>query len=141
MNTSLNLFLAAMDKVPWIAFVSVLGGMSIAIIAIIGGFISAYRRQKLWHETARIALERGQPLPPLSNEDKPKSARQSAENDIRTGLILIGVGGGLYLFMGNFLGGKMGYVGAVPGLMGIAFLLFGVVSLLTSNKTRPIDHN
>ena len=49
----------------------------IAIIAIIGGFISAYRRQKLWHETARIALERGQPLPPLSDEDKPKSPRCS----------------------------------------------------------------
>lgn len=141
MNTSLTLFVAALDNVPWIAFVSVLGGMLIAIIAIIGGFISAYRRQKLWHETARVALERGQPLPPLSDEDKPKSPRQSAGNDIRTGLILIAVGCGLYLFMGNFIGDKIGYVGAIPGLMGVAFLLFGVVSLLNPNKTPPTDHN
>lgn len=115
--------------------------MSVAVIAILAAFISAYRRQKLWHETARIALEKGQPLPPLSNEDKPKSERRDAGSDIRNGLILIAVGGGLYLFMGNVAGENISHVGAIPGLIGVALLLFGLISAFTKNKTLPPDHN
>lgn len=140
MTNPLNSIIAVTDTIPWIAVFSVLGGMSIAVIAIIGAFISAYRRQKLWHETARIALEKGQPLPPLSEEDKPKSARRSASEDIRAGLILIAVGGGLYLLMGGLSGNVPSHVGAIPGLIGVALLIFGLISALTQNKTPPGNH-
>lgn len=140
MTNPLNYIIAATSNIPWIAVISILGGMSIAVIAIIGAFISAFRRQKLWHETARIALEKGQPLPPLSDEDKPKSERRNAGTDIRSGLILIAVGGGLYLFMGNVAGEKISHIGAIPGFIGVALLLFGLISALAQNKTPPANH-
>ena len=141
MNNSLNLILAVSGNKPWIAVVVILGGLSIAAIVVLGAFISVYRRQKLWHETARIALEKGQPLPRLSDEDKPKSAHRSASEDIRAGLILIGVGGGLYLFLGGVGGNTISHVGAIPGLIGVALLLFGLISLLTQNKPPPANRD
>lgn len=37
--------------------------MLLTIVIIVGGLILAYHRQRQWHETARLALEKGQPLP------------------------------------------------------------------------------
>ncbi|MES2695192.1 MAG: DUF6249 domain-containing protein [Verrucomicrobiota bacterium] len=124
-----------------IPVVAIVFGCSIAIF----GIYFDHQKKKLLHETVRLALERGQPIPPeimaqLSNseEDKPAGPRRP-ENDIRTGLILIAVGAGVYLFFAAMSVEKMRFVGAIPGLIGVALLLFGVINTALSRKKSNDD--
>lgn len=102
------------------------------------GFLAMYfhhRRTEQWHQTARLALEKGQPLPtPPPEESEPKDPRREAADDIRSGLILIAVGLGLYLFLSHFVSHGLGAVGAIPGFIGIAMLLFGTARLLSGQR-------
>jgi hypothetical protein len=110
-------------------------------VIVVAGMITHNRNRQMWHETARLALEKGQPLPPLHEDREPKRSQKwgDASDDIRAGLICIAVGAALYLFLGSFIGGGLGYVGAIPGFIGIALLLFGVVRLLTERKSSSND--
>lgn len=124
--------LADISSLPWVALVSIGGGMLIALVVIVGGLIIAHRRQAMWHETARLALEKGQPLPRPPEDETPalpgeRRVRES-RNDIRSGLILIAVGAGLYIFLSGFITRGLGLVGAIPGFIGVALLLSGVVT-------------
>jgi hypothetical protein len=100
------------------------------------GMYFHHRRQAMWHETARIALEKGQPLPPLQDEPAYKRDDQK-KNDFRGGLVLIAVGAGIYLFLNSFLGGAYGLVGAIPGFIGVALLLYGLLNVLFKGKDIP----
>lgn len=102
------------------------------------------RQRQMWHETARLALEKGQPMPPLPAKGEwPRHRRERREkNDIRAGLVLLAVGGGLYVFFWALGTGGMAAVGAIPGFIGIALLLFGIGNALfgtdkTSTEDRP----
>lgn len=104
-----------------------LAGMAfVAVFGVLGMYFH-HRRAEQWHHTARLALEKGQPLPeiPAAREEL-KGPADARVDDIRSGLILIGTGLGLYLFLGHFLVPALGYVGAIPGFIGIAMLLVGV---------------
>jgi hypothetical protein len=140
MNNVLS-HIADISNLPWPAIIAIAGGMLIAIVAIVGGLITANRRQAMWHETARIALEKGQPLPRLPEDEEPApSATRSVRdgrNDIRSGLIMMGVGAGLYLFLGKFINDNLGLVGAIPGFIGAALFVFGLISLSFKDKTTP----
>lgn len=113
----------------------------------IGGFAMFlnYRRQRLWHETARLALEKGQPLPAPERSDEElkyqapppgvdpvawEHSRRAllARNDIRRGIILIGVGIGLSLFMSSVNAAQARYVGAIPACIGLAMLINGFLN-------------
>ena len=98
----------------------------IVIVAITRFF--RWKRQQLWHETARLALEKGQPLPPdaLSYDRCGGSWRYGfgPMGELRRGLILIAVAGGLYLG----LQGDSRAWAALPGLIGVANLLFALFS-------------
>jgi len=134
---SLNPLFSALDG-TWIAVIGIAGGIVITVVAIVGGLITANRRQAMWHETARVALEKGQPMPKSPDDEAEVEAEKNSEGgDIRAGLILIAVGGGLYLFLSNIGGGKVGYVGAIPGFIGVALLLFGLLSLAFKRKDPP----
>lgn len=118
--------------------VAIIFGCSIAL----AGMYFQHQKKKLLHDTARLALEKGQPLPPdliskLSCDEsveKPAAPRRPID-DIRTGLILIAVGFGIYLFFFALSVEKMRFAGAIPGLIGVALLLFGIVSAaLARNK-------
>jgi len=107
-------------------------GMPVFIIGIIFFFIhrSNAERQK----TLRMAIERSDNLSPevmnalQSMQKKPKTPM----NDVRAGLILIAIAGGLmiwnYLDHGEF-GGGLGGIAAVPGMIGVALLILGIIGL------------
>lgn len=121
---------------------------------IVFGFLAAiilvptilrFRERERLHETLRIALEKGQPIPPdlvsaLSSPARVPSAASpapSAERDLRVGLTLLFVGIGiaaagyaLYLGIGVFseagawiTGECVAAAGAIPGFIGIAHLI------------------
>jgi hypothetical protein len=132
--------LASLESLPWIAIIAVGGGMLISIVVIVGGLIIAHHRQKLWHETARLALEKGQALPAQLDEapqSQPRQRTVGPGRDLRAGLILIAVGAGLYLFLGTLVGQALGLVGAIPGFIGVALLLYALLSTLFNSKDTP----
>ena len=61
----MSLLIAEISGAQWIAIAAILGGLTFTILLIVFGLKFVQRRQELWHETARVALEKGQPLPPL----------------------------------------------------------------------------
>jgi heme A synthase len=130
--------LADISNLPWVAIIAVAGSMLLTIVIIIGGLIIAHHRQKLWHDTARLALEKGQPLP--AAPDLPAQPRPRADEpsrDLRAGLILLATGAGLFVFFDALLGRWMAYVGAIPGFIGVALMLHAILSLLLKGKGTP----
>lgn len=105
-------------------------GFVIVVIA-----INSYRRlrqQKLWHETARLALEKGQPLPefaPWRGCAWPGHGR-TRWCEMRHGLVLIALGAAMYLA----IPGQPRLWAAVPGFIGIALL---VCSLFAPPQPPP----
>ena len=107
-------------------------GMPVFIIAIIFFFVSRSNAEK--QKTLRMAIERSDNLTPevmnalQSMQKKPKTPM----NDVRAGLILIAVAAGLviwrYLDHGEIGGGLAG-IAAVPGMIGIALLILGIIGL------------
>src|SRR5262249_43779764 len=116
------------------------------IIAIVVGpvWITGYfksRERAQLHETLRVAYEKGQPVPPDLIEalrDGPSEASISTpERDLRravvliaVGLGLVGLGYGLWYgigfadeLAGNITGGAVAGSGAIPGLIGLAYLV------------------
>lgn len=120
MNSTLTILAISQT---WIPVAGIIFGCGIGIIAIISGVSYAKKEQELWHETARIALENGQPVPPNPSNKKNGGKR----NDIRVGLILIAVATGIYLFLSAIAIPQVAYVGAIPGLIGVALLGCGIV--------------
>lgn len=114
--------------------IGLIGGLLVAIIVPTAAMYFHHRRQQLWHETARIALEKGQPVPPRPRSDEEMELTPPAgvaydewlaakraqqwRHDIKGGLVLIAVGVGLYLMLGS------SYLGAVPGMIGVALLVY-----------------
>ena len=138
MHSLFSQFLADISSIPWVAIVSIVGGMFMGPVVIFIVFRSIQQRHQLWHETARIALEKGQPLPPMpADVAPPPPTEDKPANDIRTGLILIATGAGLFLFLNALVGRGLGLVGAIPGFIGVALLLFGLLNAATKRGGPP----
>jgi hypothetical protein len=135
-----------------VADLGILAGVLQALIffafltAIIVGprYLRSRDRDKL-HETLRIAYEKGQPVPPelieaLISENKP-TRLPTPDRDFRRGLVLLFVGlgiaaGGYALYLGISVfsetgawitGESVAAVGAVPGFIGLAYLVLWLV--------------
>ena len=127
-------------------------GFTVAIIGLLIGGITAvsaiyfhHRKNQMWHETARIALEKGQPVPPMPLRDEELALRpppgvtyaewhkarleESRTHAFRGGLILIGVGLGLHLMLGP---GNM--IGAIPGLVGVALIINAILERFSARR-------
>jgi hypothetical protein len=113
----------------------IVGGV-IAVVAM----VLSHQRRKLWHETARLALEKGQPLPspePEHHADTPSAKDERREHDLRGGLVLIGVGLGLYLFFLHLSPPGiygLAFLATIPGFIGIALILHWLITALLRSK-------
>lgn len=113
----------------------------IIILLIIRRFFQ-WQRHKLWHETARLALEKGQPMPPTSPD--PDVARHYWRGrrrglfDFRRGVILLALGAGLYFCGAD----KVHSYALIPVFIGAAFVVMGIVSHFASDKmSRERDND
>jgi len=135
--------LADLTNLPWVAIIAISGAFLVTIViaalGIIFGTRHNERRQAMWHETARIALEKGQPLPPLPDDMRGVATEDRPRNDFRAGLILFGVGAGIYLFFTSFGLHNLRFAGAIPGFIGVALLLYATLNTLLAK--RPDDRS
>jgi hypothetical protein len=127
------------------------------IIAVVLGpvwirsYFSARERAQL-HETLRVAYEKGQPVPPElieSLQSKVESPITTPERDLRRAIVLISVGLGLALLgyglwfglmaasdtAAYIVGGAVSGAGAIPGLIGLAYLIL----YLTKRGAPKVD--
>ena len=120
------------DGAAGILAIVMIFGMPVFVIAIIFFFLSRSNAEK--QKTLRMAIERSDNLSPevmnalQAMQKKPKTPM----NDVRAGLILIAVAGGLILW--RFLdhgeiGGGLAGIAAVPGMIGVALLILGIIGL------------
>jgi hypothetical protein len=100
------------------------------------------RARNALHETLRVAYEKGQAVPPelieaLQTQTDRKVYVPSAERDLRNAIILLAVGGGfaamgaaIYVGLLSIVpdeaaisGASTAAVGAIPGFIGLAYLV------------------
>jgi hypothetical protein len=112
----------------------------IAAMVIVPIYLRYQDRGRL-HETLRIAYEKGQPVPPelistLQSNIAPRRP-STPETDLRRGVVMVAIGLGLCglgygLWFGlmsvneiaaYISGGVVAGAGAIPGLIGVAYLL------------------
>lgn len=117
-------------------------GVMIPIVAIIMGIATAmlsmyfsHRKRELIHQERLVALEKGVPVPELPEgffNAKDKGVKNSHSYLIR-GLVWLAIGIGAALFFGGIgaaipehdgPGMALAGMGAVPGLVGVAYLIF-----------------
>lgn len=153
MNTLHSLYLALTDfSIGHLyGLIGLVGGLLVALTLPAIAMYYHHRRQQMWHETARLALEKGQPMPPQPRDDdeaentpppgvayddwiETKRA-QERRHDIKGGLVLIAVGAGLYLMMGSGSVGR--FIGAIPGLIGAALLLYALFNKPSAGSRPP----
>jgi hypothetical protein len=132
MTTSLPFAAATYHAGIIIPFVALAIGPIIVFIT----FYFKNQRRRLWHETARVALEKGQPLP-ADPEVKILGQQEGARSplrDVRRGLILLAVSVGLYLgFRENE---RQVLVGSyITGCIGIALLISAALTALFGSKS------
>lgn len=90
-----------------------------AAIIVATVFLFLHRAKELKHQTVRLALEKGQPVPPgLLEEHSP--VRQP-QNDLRSGVKAVFIGLGLGLFFWT-VEPRMWGVGLIPAFVGLGHI-------------------
>lgn len=129
-----------------------IAGLAIGALFGLLGMYLGHRRRVLWHETARIALEKGQPIPvpppdscgnwsdasayPRSGspaEFSHQRARHRSRGLLISGMVNIAVGLGMYVAFSQFAG-KAAYAGAIPAFIGVAFIAGAAIELWFAPK-------
>ena len=121
-----------MNGATGILAVIMIFGMPVFIFGII--FFFLYRSNAERQKTLRRYIEKSDSMTPevmdalKSIQKKPKTPM----NDVRAGLILIAIAAGFiiwrYLDHGEIGGGLAG-IAAVPGMIGVALLILGIIGL------------
>lgn len=143
----MNPLLAALPSFSsqqWFGLIAMIGGLSVGAIIATCAIYFHHKKNQMWHETARVALEKGQPVPPMPLRDEelalrpPAGAnfaewqeakeRESRNHAFRGGLVLIAVGLGL-----NIMLGARNMIGAIPGFIGVALLLHALIGFIAAN--------
>lgn len=150
MNSFLTIpCLASVDE--YIPFFGMLIPITLFLVGLAITVASLYfknQSRKMWHETARIALEKGQPIPAapsdLEEAAPPKAAsaqtathHSSGRCDFKAGLILLAVSAGLYFGFKDLNGAFHSmptFVIYVPGFIGVALLINALITFITTKK-------
>lgn len=108
------------DAVPIIALLMVFGAPAVTIVLVaLFVFRHRERRQQLLNERIQKFLENGQPVPEnLMEESSPTPARH-----LNQGLVLLGAGAGLTLFLTLMNGFAIGSLGLILVGVGLAKVL------------------
>jgi len=127
--------------------VPIMGILMIIAIVVGPGWIRNYyasRERDRMHETLRSAIDKGQPMPPeliaamqFRESDTALPPTTSSERDLRRAVVLIavglglaGLGGGFHYALdgdaGRIVGGIIAGSGAIPGMIGVAYLVLWV---------------
>jgi hypothetical protein len=152
-----HLFLAEMLGPPELALLIPIAAMALAGVIIVAGLVFKYHQRRLWHETARAALEKGQPLPPYPGEQEQeitKSCHENAMNqasarnnfrrfrwrrDLRGGLVLLAVGLAFYAARPPSWTPLWNLAIYIPGFIGAALLLNAWFSAIFSQKETEAE--
>lgn len=130
--------------------VPIMGILMIIAVVVGPGWIRSYyasRERDRMHETLRVALEKGQPMPPellatLQGREPDglvPPASTGGDGDLRRGIVLVAVGLGLAGLgwgfdyglpdeAGPIVGGIVAGAGAIPGMIGVAYLVLWAFS-------------
>jgi len=105
-------------------------GMPVFIVGII--FLFIFRSNAEKQKTLRMAIEKSDTLPPefLESLKSLQKKPRTAANDLRAGLILIAIALGLIALDAvthNYVIGGLAGVAAIPGFIGIALLILGII--------------
>jgi len=105
-------------------------GMPVFIISIV--FYFTYKSNAERQKTLRMAIEKSDALPPefLESLKSLQKRPKTPANDVRAGLILIAISLGLValdLSHHSFVLGTLSGVAAIPGFIGLALLILGLV--------------
>jgi hypothetical protein len=126
-----------------LAFLIAIAGMILGGTVAIAAMYFHHQRQRMRHEIARVALEKGLPVPEFAEHTTfHHSTRKDdfGRRDLRDGLILIGVGAGIYMFFTSVGAAEARFLGAIPGFIGVAMLVNALFSALWPRKDpRPTD--
>ncbi|MFT4075522.1 MAG: DUF6249 domain-containing protein [Asticcacaulis sp.] len=115
--------------VPIVSIVFFFGSIT-AVVAIVS-FTKSRDRTEM-QKTVRAAIEKGETLPPefLESLQKAHPKGKNPANDIRAGLILMAIALGLVAldaFTHGYVIGGLSGVAAIPGFIGVALLILGIV--------------
>ena len=128
--------------------------VAIAAMVIAPQYFKSRDRQKL-HETLRVAFEKGQPVPPEVIEALQSNVSErfipTPDRDLRRAIVLIAVGLGLaglgyglwYGLMAvdeipaYITGGVVAGSGAIPGLIGVAYLILWLAKRGQPDANQP----
>jgi hypothetical protein len=119
-----------------IPIIAIVMGCSIPIVIVGLQLYFRHRKNIVLHETLRTMVDKGVPIPPEmfkkteeGSTERCKSDGKHPRNDLRTGLILTGMGIGIVI-----LAGKAGYIIL---FMGVAFLVIALLEKKDKNKEQP----
>lgn len=150
----MNASFAIIDNfVQLLIVIAVIGFVLIALVVPVAAIYFHHRKRQLWHETTRLALDKGQPAPPMPPEEeeerelKPPAgvsfadwqAAKRAEarsHEIKGGLVLVAVGAGLVCFLWS-IHSKAIWLGAIPGFIGLALLAHAAFESLFVKPQPP----
>ena len=140
-----------------IGLLVVLTTLTLSAVVAVAALYFHHQRRRLWHDTARIALEKGQPLPPqppswedpatvlkaVSDQQWTKSGRRKQPRwlrDLRGGLVMLAIGGGIYLALARAGQPPLLLIAAyVPGFIGAALVLNALISAIFSPKESEVN--
>lgn len=122
-------------------FVIPVFGMMVITAIVVVRLHFKHQRERLWHETMRTAMEKGLPIPSEPETGRyRRQGRHGPLHDVRAGLILLAISGGLFAGLaGNGLPGQSLIGAYVTGAIGIAMLLNAVITAIFAPKSNDSD--
>lgn len=145
----LHSFLAVFALGPEVLGLSIIvATFAFAGTVAISGMYFKHQQRRAWADLARLALEKGQPVPVPADRDwddaegrtrKDKPVRQGS--DVRRGLIMLAIGAGMFATIRQSDHADSGWYtfAYVPAFIGVALLLNALLESVIARRARPAN--